>query len=72
MTAKTWIKPIEWEEGKVIRGDDIIYLPPVSRGAQTQLRSRGKISYTKVAREIIYALEDIYNYIESNRVLKGA
>ena len=61
MNIEKYITPEEWENGKYS-------LPPVKKSSQNYLRSKKKIKYTKSARNVIYKIIWILEYLDTNTI----
>jgi len=61
MDIEQYITPEEWENGKY-------NLPPVKKSSQNYLRSKKKIKYTKSARNVIYKIIWILEYLDTNTI----
>jgi len=61
MNEEMYITPGDWENGKY-------NLPPVKKSSQNYLRSKKKIKYTKSARNVIYKIAWILEYLETNTI----
>lgn len=61
MDIEKYITPEEWENGKY-------NLPPVKKSSQNYLRSKKKIKYTKSARNVIYKIIWILDYLDTNTI----
>jgi hypothetical protein len=61
MNTNIFITPEDWENGKY-------NLPPVKKSSQNYLRSKKKVKYTKSARNVIYKITWIHEYLEMNTI----
>ena len=61
MDKNIFISTEDWEKGKY-------NLPPVKKTSQNYLRSKKKIKYSKSARNVVYKIAWILEYLETNTI----
>lgn len=57
---------------KYITDKDVMQKFKIAKGTLANLRSKGKLSYSKFGGSIVYKVEDIEDFLENNRIQKSA